>query len=217
MATAEWKINKFGQSCVICSKKIEVGEVCCSALFEPSREEGKPATADFARRDYCEPCFNQHPPEGMYYYWKLAAPDPTVNIPPKKPVLDVEAVLDFFRRLATDSDPTKRPLAFVLALMLDRKKVLKFTGEKRREDGESLLVFTMRRGGESFELIPPGLDEQELAAAGRELNQILGVSAPPAPAAALAPAPSEAPATEAQETARTEAVAGVESNGTLGT
>ena len=206
MAIAEWKITKFGQSCALCSKKIEIGEICCSALFDPGMQDGKP-TPDFARRDYCVACFEAHPPEGMYYYWKLAAPDPSVKASPKKQVLDVDSVLDFFRRLASDPDPTKRPLAFVLALMLDRKKVLKFTGEKRGSDGDSVLVFAMRRGGggETFELIPPGLDENELAAASAEINQLLGFAPPPVAAQPVT------------ETASAEVAAGSESNGALGT
>ena len=48
----------------------------------------------------------------------VAVPEPDAENQPRRPVLDPEAVLDFFRRLNTDPNPDRRGFQYVLALML---------------------------------------------------------------------------------------------------
>lgn len=167
MAENEWKIAKPSLACTLCSGQFKPGNGYFSALFEKDKS--------FERRDYCTECFKSHRPENVYSYWLTRVPDDDED-GPKRPVLDPESVLEFFRRLGNDSDPQRRAFRFVLALMLTRKKVLRLGGSSRNATGEELLVFVERRGGERHEVPALQMDEQSLKTAGEELGRLLGLA-----------------------------------------
>jgi len=167
VAESEWKIAKPGQACTLCAGPFKPGRGYFSALFEKEKS--------FERRDYCEDCFKSHRPENLFSYWLTRVQDEDAD-GPKRPVLDPESVLEFFRRLGNDNDPQRRAFRFVLALMLTRKKVLKLSGSARDASGEELLVFVERRGGERHEVPALQMDEEALKTAGEELGRLLGLA-----------------------------------------
>lgn len=181
VAEYEWKIAKPSQACTLCSGSFKPGHGYFSALFEKEKT--------FERRDYCAECFKTHRPENVYSYWLTHVADEDDD-EPKRPVLDAESVLEFFRRLGSDQDPQRRAFRFVLALMLTRKKVLKLGGSSRNATGEELLVFVERRGGERHEVSALQMDEQSLTSAGEQLGRLLGLT--PAETAPQAPEDAEA-------------------------
>ena len=191
MVNAEWKIAKSSLACALCDSKLGIGATYFSALFE------QPVTAQtaegFERRDYCPECFAQHKPEGLYSFWRTIVQEPDEAGQPKRPAMDPEAVLDFFRRLAADESQDKRGFRYVLALMLTRKKILKLQDQRVEADGTAVLEFSLRRGGETFEVIPPDLSEAELDSISSELGQLLGLT--PARPAVI---PTAAAATEGE-------------------
>ena len=195
MNNTEWKIAKSAFQCKTCGEKFAPGAAFFSALLE--------AGAGFERSDFCPRCFQERRPERVYSYWKTMAPDGDAEAQ-SRPVVDLDSVLDFFRRLAGERDPRRQAFRFVLALMLARKKALKLEGPARGADGGETLVFVERRGGERHAVVQPALAEEELAAVGEELGRLLGL-APPAAAqppafaqgTASAPAAPVAPAAPA--------------------
>ena len=167
MAETEWKIAKPSDTCALCSSNFKPSQAYFSVLFDKGQE--------FERRDYCGGCFEEHRPEDAYSFWQTRVPDEEED-EKKRPVLDAESVLEFFRRLGQERDEQKRAFRFVLALMLTRKKVLKLDGSGRGENGEDLLIFVERRGGERHEVPALEMDEVALKAAGEELGRLLGLA-----------------------------------------
>lgn len=181
MVTTEWRIAKSNHTCKACSTKFKTGDAYFSALADLGSE--------FERSDFCPACFQERRPENVFSYWKSTVSEDDEDAKPKA-MLDVASVLEFFRRLAGETDPQRVAFRYVLALMLTRKKVLRLKGGSRNEAGADVLVFVEGRAGESHEVIQPALSEDEVAAVSSELGRLLGVQ----PAVPQHPAPQ---ATEA--------------------
>ena len=86
--------------------------------------------------------------------------------------IDTSVIREFFERLAGEEDPTKQNFRYILALLLLRKKVLKFATVDR--DGErETLVLRGSTTGEEHRVLNPGLSEEQLAAVQVEVDRIL--------------------------------------------
>ncbi|HYF47816.1 MAG TPA: hypothetical protein VEJ63_00305 [Planctomycetota bacterium] len=191
MSEHEWKIAKSGQQCSACSAALNVvGKTYFSALF--NTPEG------LNRRDFCEECFQKNRPDGVYYFWKTLHRDEEEKNKRRQPVVDVDFVLDFFKRLEGEPGegqpqiPQRLPFRYILALMLTRKKVLVQDERRKNAAGQDVQVFKERRGGTAHEVVEPNLSADEISAVSAELGALLGLKAPEAPAAAPAPATGEA-------------------------
>jgi len=108
--------------------------------------------------------------ERAYSFWKTEIPRPDQ---PRKVFVDDHVLLDFFRRLAAEEDqPTKRNFRYILALILMRKKILKFK-DVERADNREYLVLRRSRTHEEHRVLNPQLTEPELDQVKQELAQIL--------------------------------------------
>src|SRR4051812_46118976 len=92
VADNEWKIAKPACACCQCSGALTVvGVTYFSALLQSP--EG------LQRRDYCADCFHKNRPADVYYFWKTTHRDEEDKNKRRQPVVDVDFVLDFFKRL----------------------------------------------------------------------------------------------------------------------
>jgi len=72
-------------------------------------------------------------PNGVFCYWLTAVPEPNQK---KKLFVDDEVLMHLLRRLADDARPERIAFRFVIALILMRKKLLRYDGtQKRRVEG----------------------------------------------------------------------------------
>ena len=174
MAENDWKIAKSAANCCICAATFDTGQFYFSALLQEGSE--------LLRKDYCAGCFQRNRPEHVFYFWKAAnvSPEDEANRKPRRPVVDVEYVFEFFKRLDGDSTPQRVAFRYILALMLTRQKLL--IQEGTRKEGEAALhsvgvqVFREKRGGQSHVVIEPSLSEEEIAGVSAELGVLLGLS-----------------------------------------
>jgi hypothetical protein len=97
------------------------------------------------------------------------------------------------RRMVTENAPSTRNARYILALMLERKKVLRQM-ERQKQEGVSVLVYEHIPSSEVWLIEDPGLKLGELTAVQEEVTKLLApVAEPPAEDAAPTAAP-EAPA-----------------------
>ena len=173
MTKSDWNISKSNYTCGLCDLKLREGEIYFSTLDRI--EDG------FHRLDFCPSCFKEHRPGHVFSFWKTTVPLEYESEKDKRPVIDIEFVLDFFRRLEGDQDLQKISFRFVLALMLTRKKVLDLKGSEREKDGSEVLIFSEKTGKhkEEHRVIQPDLNEAEIGAVSEELGQLLGIAPPP--------------------------------------
>ena len=150
----EWNIKARGHICCACSKPLEDGAQMISALRESSQGyERFDAHADCWRswsRDW-EP-FSVW--DGVY-----AAPQRQAKNEPLKK----EDAGELLRRLVSLDDPALKNVVYVLAVMLERSKILVERAAKPQPDGTIRRVYEDRKNGDTFVILDPRLRLENLA------------------------------------------------------
>jgi hypothetical protein len=159
----EWEIEKPLGQCWGSGKKIEYGEEYFAALVETN--EG------LQRRDFCAEYWQEQTPE-VFCYWKTKLPHPDQK---KRIFVDDEMLMAFFERLAEETEQEKINFRFVLALILMRKRRLKYDSSKT-EDGREIWRLRIVGSDKQFvEVINPNLNEEQIEQLSSQLSQILQV------------------------------------------
>lgn len=191
----EWDIKPRASTCTRCEKAFDDGERCYSALVLDE--------ASYRREDLCDVCRQENEPEQsiLVSTWQgiFIKPPP----PPEEP-LKKENAESLLRRLMED-DEANGNVIYILAVMLERKKVLIEKAVKSNEDGTSLRVYEHRVTGETFLIPDPHLQLDQLETVQQEVVERLGG----APRPGMGEAPAAEP--EAEAVAEPEADAGPES------
>ena len=161
----EYQVSRTERRCIRCEKDLAVGDELVSDLHEGLDAEGRPA---FIREDFCVGCWSG-PREDSVGTWRsrVASPDA-----PKKRFVDDDVLRNFFERLEGAEDEMKMNFRYILALVLMRKRILKFQ-TTREEGGASLLVLRFAGTDDTTEVIDPGLDESKIAEVSQEVGEIL--------------------------------------------
>jgi len=159
---AEWEIDKPLGECSGSGRTINYGEEYFAALVESG--------GVFERRDFSREYWESEKPE-VYCYWrtKLSAPDEKKAI-----FVDDEMLMAFFERLAQETEQEKINFRFVLALILMRKRRLKYDSTKVEGEKE---IWRLRITGEKqyAEVTNPHLNEEQIEQLSSQLGQILQV------------------------------------------
>ena len=158
----EWEIDKPLGQCCGSGKKIEHGQEYFAALVET--EQG------LARRDFCADYWQEQKPN-VFCYWKTRLPHPDQK---KQVFVDDEMLMAFFERLAKETEQERINFRFVLALILMRKRRLKYDSSKIKADKE---IWHLRLAGDKkfVEVINPHLDEKQIGQLASQIGQILQV------------------------------------------
>ncbi len=160
---AEWEIDKSVGQCYGTGNAIADGEEYFAALVET--EQG------FQRRDFCVDYWEQQKPE-VYCYWKTRRPSTDKK---KQMFIDEEMLMAFFERLAEETEPEKINFRFVLALILMRKRRLKYDSSKTDGGNEVWRLRVVGRDSEFADVINPRLDEGQVDELSSQVGQILQV------------------------------------------
>jgi hypothetical protein len=157
---SDWEIDKPLGHCWGTGKKIEYGDDYFGALVET--EQG------LQRRDFCADYWQSQKPD-VFCFWKTKLPQPGQK---KARFVDDDMLLAFFNRLAEETEQEKINFRFVLALILMRKRRLKYDSSETQGDRE---VWRLRITGEKeiVEVINPHLDEVQIEQLSSQIGEIL--------------------------------------------
>jgi len=163
----QYQIARPTGRCAATEQPIEPGMVYMATLSEDPEDEG------FIRLDYSLEAWEAGSrPDQLFSYWKNTAPEPNSQA---KPIVDDAVVLDIFERLAEDQRPPRIAFRFVLALILMRKRQLKFMGRSTQNDGEIWLM--QPRGAPEdlppIEVVNPHLADDDILEITAQLSEIL--------------------------------------------
>ena len=171
MLSQEWNIQARALQCAVSGRPFEKGERVFSALYW---RDGQYVRVDLgaeawnARNDNIEPLSA----------WQTEFVPPPPPAPEALRKDDAESLL---RRLMAENAPGMRNARYILALMLERKKVVRQI-ERQRQEGASILVYEHIASGEVWLIEDPGLKLGELKAVQDEVAHLLG----PTPASVTA-------------------------------
>ena len=156
----EYEISHRTGVCFVTQRTLNEEQEFYAVLFE--KPEG------FDRRDYSLDAW-QGPPEGYFCYWKSRVPK---NEEKKKLLVDNDVLINLFIRLEDTEEPVKKHFRFVLALILMRKRLLKYESTTLENEQE---YWRMRRTGEDtrFLVLNPRLTDEQIEAVSKELGAIL--------------------------------------------
>lgn len=157
---ADWEINKPLGQCSGSGRKIEPGEEYYGALVEV--EQG------LQRRDFCVEFWEREKPQ-VYCFWKTKLAPPNEK---KELFISDDMLVAFFERLANETEPEKVSFRFVLALVLMRKRRLKYDSTKM-EDGREIWRLRMAGDKDLVEVVNPHLDEDQIEQLTSQIGQIL--------------------------------------------
>ncbi len=157
---ADWEINKPLGQCSGSGRKIEPGEEYYGALVEV--EQG------LQRRDFCCEFWEREKPQA-YCFWKTKLAPPNEK---KELFISDDMLVAFFERLANETEPEKVSFRFVLALVLMRKRRLKYDSTKM-EDGREIWRLRMTGDKDLVDVVNPHLDEDQIEQLTSQIGQIL--------------------------------------------
>lgn len=160
----EWNIRSRGHVCSICQKPLLDKAPVVSALRENTdgydRFDCHPECWKAAERDWTP--FSQW--DGVY----MAPVKEEKNEPLKK-----EDAGELLRQLMTMDDPAMKNVVYVLAVMLERSKILIERDQKMLDDGTIRRVYEDRKQGDTFVILDPRLRLENLAEVQQQVIALL--------------------------------------------
>jgi hypothetical protein len=148
----DWPIKHRADACARTQRPFEPGEQFYTLLFR----EGD----GFRREDLSEEAWTQRNENILpFSFWKSRYEPPPAE-PPE--TLAKENAEDILRRLLAENDPAHVNACYVLAVMLERKRVLKQIKSEQSE-GRPVLIYEHAKSGDVF-IVPDvhlRLDELE--------------------------------------------------------
>ncbi len=156
-----WSVRKCSDACCACGKAFADQEGLYSKL---SFNEG-----EYMRQDFCLSCWDKAGP-GLSS-WKTIF---IVPPPPAEEAVKKENAESLLRRLIAKEDEADLNAVFILAVMLERKKILVERDVQTAEDGRKLRVYEHRKTNESLVVVDPELKLTELEQVQEAVVVLLG-------------------------------------------
>jgi hypothetical protein len=189
----EWNIQSRGHACEACGKTFTDKQTYHTMLFDEKE--------DFRRSDVCPECWQKQfsdgarDRKGFISYWHGIYEAP-VTAPEAIRKDTAESLL---RKLIELNDPKYVPAGYILAVMLERKRLLKVK-EQLVRDGHRVFIYEQPGTGDVFTIVDPALQLNQLEQVQRDVADLLehGLNPPPEPVAETPPVvEAETPAEEA--------------------
>ena len=160
----EWNIRSRGHVCSFCQKPLVDKAPMVSALKE--------TTSGYERFDCHPECWKT-----LERDWQAFSQWDGVYIAPvkeeKKEPLKKEDAGELLRHLITLDDPAMKNVVYVLAVMLERSKILVERDQKLLEDGTIRRVYEDRKQGDTFVILDPRLRLENLAEVQQQVVALL--------------------------------------------
>ncbi len=155
---AQYRIGKQQENCVACGREFRDGEEVVSCVY--------PQEDSLGRADLCVDCWEAGKAPAAISSWRRKVQK---KASPKR--FDRKAALELFRILADSEEPRDADTAYILALLLMRKKVFELarTGS---EEGVNTMVLRLRGTAEQFKLASRDLTEEQLEGVKSNLESI---------------------------------------------
>ena len=186
----EWNIQTRAHACEACGKSFADKEAYHTLLFDDK--------AEFRRSDICQACWQKQYSDGardrkgFVSYWQGVYEAP----PPVNEPIQRETAESLLRKLIEVNDPHYIPAGYILAVMLERKRLLKVKEQIVRE-GQRIFIYEQPGTGDLFTITDPKLQLNQLEQVQHDVAALLehGLN-PPAPATQTVRAETAPPSPE---------------------
>src|ERR1043165_6652937 len=181
----EWNIQSRAHACEACAQAFVDKQTYHTVLVNEH--------AELRRTDICEACWQKNfsatasQQKNFISHWQGVYEAP----PPQVEAIQKDTAESLLRKLIELNDPKYIPAGYILAVMLERKRLLKVK-EQLQRDGHRVFVYEQPKTGDVFTIVDPALHLDQLEQVQRDVAALLehGLN-PPAPTEA-APPPADA-------------------------
>ncbi len=163
----EWEIKPRGNTCARTGRAFADKEAFWTLLFDNG--------TDFHREDVCEEAWQtirQSEETKPFSFWKSRYTPPP---PPEPEPLGKQSAEQMLRRHMEELAPASRHTCFILALMLERKRLLRQTDARNDANGR-ILIYEHTKTGEVFVIRDPELRLDQIEEIQREVFESLASS-----------------------------------------
>src|SRR3954469_14160906 len=163
----EWNIQARAHACQSCQKHFADKEAFHTLLFDEKK--------GYERLDVCQNCWTEQYSQGaterkgFVSHWQTVYTVPPVGPPNPIQKENAESLL---RKLMEKNDPKFGPALYILAAMLERKRIIKVKTQLSR-DGERVFIYEHPPTGDLFQVADPNLQLQQLEGVQHEVLQLL--------------------------------------------
>lgn len=160
----EWEIKGRSHVCTATGHEFADGEYFYTLLFLDR--------SGFRREDLCEEAFRQRDPKkSPYSFWrtKFEVPPP---LPPEP--IGKQTAEGLLRKYMEEPGEELANVRFILALMLERKRLFKPVEVTVDEDGRRTHLYLHTKSGELFVIPDPDLHLDQIEAVQMEVVGLLG-------------------------------------------
>lgn len=157
----DYQIQANTRRCAATGRELQPGEKYYAVLLD---EAGR-----FIRHDYAAEAW-QGAPANAFSFWQGTVPADDQR---RRPRIDDDLLFDCLERLEHDTEPGRIRFRYIVALLLMRRKRLRFE-EALAEGGQEILKLRSVKTGNLLEVINPRLSEEEMMAAQDEVFKVLG-------------------------------------------
>lgn len=177
-----YDIERPTGQCAYTGQTLEPGETYVATLVEvdPDPDNPKANPSGLKRLDVALKVWEAgQRPMRVFSFWKSVVPQPNQK---KKVFVDDQVLMNLCKRLADADQPQRLAFRFVLALILMRKKQLRYDGSRvdvvpatgdQPETKRELWKMTPKGEEEALEIFNPQLDDAQILQVTEQLGEIL--------------------------------------------
>jgi hypothetical protein len=159
---SEWAITHRADACAVTRRPFVPGEYFYTLLYH--------GADGYRREDLSEEAWrNRNENIQPFSFWKSRY-EPAPSKPPEP--LPRESAEQLFRRLIASENPPPNA-CYVLAAMLERKRLLKQVKTESQDSGKRVLIYEQPTTGDVFVVPDPQLRLDELEAVQNEVAELL--------------------------------------------
>lgn len=162
----DWNIKSRSTACSACQENFVDGQPYHTRLIFHEH--------DYTRGDYCEKCWGvEASAQPRYSSWKGF-----FKMPPTEPDhrIKKETAESLLRELIEAGDPAQTSVIYILAVMLERQRMLVEREIKNLENGTRMVVYEHKKTGETFAITDPQLKLTALDAVQKDIMALLTAS-----------------------------------------
>ncbi|MEI6169067.1 MAG: hypothetical protein WCS52_17950 [bacterium] len=159
----DWNIKSRSTACSACQAGFVDGQPYHTRLIFLEH--------DYSRGDYCEKCWSvEAAAQPRYSSWRGF-----FKLPPSEPDhrIKKETAETLLRNLIEANDPAQTSVIYILAVMLERQRVLIEREIKTLENGLRVVVYEHKKTGETFAITDPQLKLTALDAVQKDIMALL--------------------------------------------
>lgn len=161
--SASWEVKARAHHCLECGEPFEEKEFLMSRLML--------APEGMVRQDYKLSVWDKSKQEEALFYWKTQ-----YRLPPakKEAAFKEENAEEILRQLVEEKDESSVNVVFLLAVMLERKRLLIERGVQRDAEGRQIRIYEHKESGETFLIPDPELTLDQIEKVQQEVALKLG-------------------------------------------